>query len=376
MRLSKRVQEIEGSRTARFIPLMAEMRRQGRSVISLAIGEPSFDTPAPVIAATKAALDRQETRYSEIPGLTGLRTALADRLDGCRADNIVVFNGSKQALYSIFQTLLDPGDQVIIPLPCWVSFSAQVRLAGGEPVFVPTIDHQLDMNAITTAISGRTRAILINSPNNPTGAVYPREALETIARLAADRDLYLVADEAYDFFVYDGRSPVSLYDLPLVRERLIVTRSFSKHYAMTGFRIGYAVAPADVAAAMIRLHSHLTGNVCTFAQHGALAALSMDDGLLRRRREELEGKRDLALKEIEGLFACIRPGGAFYLFADVRGHLQPGETSGDFAARILEKTGVAMVPGEDFGVDGHVRICFAAPEEQLIEAFKRIREVL
>ncbi|GAB6904675.1 Aminotransferase class I and II [Desulfosarcina cetonica] len=376
MRLSQRVRAIEGSRTARFIPLMAEMRKKGRSVISLAIGEPEFDTPQPVIAATQAALAGQQTRYSEIPGLTALRTALAARLEDCRAANIVVFNGSKQALYTIFQTICDPGDQVIIPLPCWVSFSAQVRLAGGEPVFVPTRDHQLDLDAIGAAIGEHTRAILINSPNNPTGAVYPREDLERIARLAVDHDLYLVADEAYDFFVYDGRSPVSLYDLPAVRERLVVTRSFSKHYAMTGFRVGYAVAPAEAAAAMTRLHSHLTGNVCTFAQHGALAALSMDDELLRQRRIALERKRDLALAQIDGLFPCIRPGGAFYLFADVRGHLGPQETSGDFAARILEKTGVAMVPGEDFGVDGHVRICFAAPEEDLLEAFKRIREVL
>ena len=376
MKLSKRIESIEGSRTARFIPLMADLRRRGRQVISLAIGEPEFDTPMPVIEATKLALDRQQTRYSEIAGLTGLRGALADRLADCRPENIVVFNGSKQALFTIFQTICDPGDEVIIPLPCWVSFSAQVSLAGGRPVFVPTINHQLDVDAIAGAISPRTRAILINSPNNPTGAVYPRAALEAIAGLAVDRDLSLVADEAYDYFVYDGIEPVSLYDIPSVRERLVVTHSFSKHFSMTGYRVGYAVAPAPVAEAMIRLHSHLTGNVCTFAQHGALAALAMDEELLIRRREELEAKRDLALAAIDGLFPCILPQGAFYLFPDISGHLRPGETSSDFAARILEQTGVAMVPGEDFGTDGHLRICFAAPEDQLNLAFQRIREVL
>jgi aspartate aminotransferase len=376
LRLSKRIQGVEGSKTARFIPLMAALRQKGRQVISLAIGEPEFDTPDPVIEATKQALDRQQTRYSEIPGLAALREALADHFEGCRAENIVIFNGSKQALYTIFQTICDPGDQVILPVPCWVSFTEQVRLAGGQPVLVPTRDHQLDIAAIAAAITDRTRAILINSPNNPTGAVYPRRDLEQIARLAVEHDLILVADEAYDFFVYDHLPCVSLFDFTQIRDRLIVTRSFSKHYAMTGFRLGYAVAPKAMAEAMVRLHSHTTGNVCTFAQYGALAALSMDDGLLIRRRAELQQKRDLAVEMIADLFPCIRPQGAFYLFPDISAHLQAGETSGDFAARILEQTGVAVVPGEDFGMDGHVRICFAAPQAQLLEALKRIREVL
>jgi len=376
LRLSKRIQGVEGSKTARFIPLMAALRQKGRQVISLAIGEPEFDTPDPVIEATKQALDRQQTRYSEIPGLAALREALADHFEGCTAENIVIFNGSKQALYTIFQTICDPGDQMILPVPCWVSFTEQVRLAGGQPVLVPTRDHQLDIAAIAAAITDRTRAILINSPNNPTGAVYPRRDLEQIARLAVRHDLILVADEAYDFFVYDHLPCASLFDFTQIRDRLIVTRSFSKHYAMTGFRLGYAVAPKAMAEAMVRLHSHTTGNVCTFAQYGALAALSMDDGLLIRRRAELQQKRDLAVEMIADLFPCIRPQGAFYLFPDISAHLQAGETSGDFAARILEQTGVAVVPGEDFGMDGHVRICFAAPQAQLLEALKRIREVL
>ncbi len=376
MNLSQRIESIEGSKTARFIPLMAELKRQGRQVISLAIGEPEFDTPGPIIEATQDALKRQATRYSEIPGLPALRQALAEQFEECTADNIVVFNGSKQALYTIFQTVCDPGDEVIVPTPCWVSFTEQIKMAGGQAVPVPTRDHQLNLDTMAAAITDRTRAILINSPNNPTGAVYPREDLEAIARLAERHDLFLVADEAYDFFVYDNAPSASLYGIPDSRNRTILTRSFSKHYSMTGFRLGYAVAPVAVAKAMIRLHSHLTGNVCTFAQYGALAALSMDETLLIRRRAELQRKRDLAMKEIDGLFPCVRPQGAFYLFPDVSGHLEPGETSGGFATRILEQTGVAMVPGEDFGLDGHVRICFAAPQEQLTEAFKKIREVL
>jgi aspartate aminotransferase len=296
LKLSNRIQSIEGSKTARFIPLLEAMKRQGRPVISLAIGEPTVDTPAPVIDATKRALDRQETRYSNMAGNHALRTALAARFTGSKPESIVIFNGSKQALYTIFQTICDPGEEVIIPVPCWVSFAEQVRLAGGKPVFVHTKNHQLDVEAMAAAISGKTRAILINSPNNPTGAVYPRRDLERIARLALDHDLFVVSDEAYDFFVYDDLAYTSLYDLEMLRDRLIVTRSFSKHYAMTGFRVGYAVAPATVAAAMVRLQSHLTGNVCTFAQHGAMAALEMDDRLLHKRRSDLEAQAGSGLR--------------------------------------------------------------------------------
>jgi aspartate aminotransferase len=376
MNLSKRIQSIECSKTARFIPLIADLRRQGRPVISLAIGEPEFDTPQAVIDATKSALDRGKTRYGDMAGIADLRAALSEQFEGCRAENIVVFNGSKQALYAVFQTICDPGAAVIIPVPCWVSFAEQVRLAGGRPVFVATRDHQLDVDAIAAAVTDDTRAIVINSPNNPTGAVYPRRDLARIARLAADNDLFLVADEAYEFFVYDDRPCPSLFDEAAARERLIVTRSFSKHFAMTGFRVGYVAAPKAVAAAMVRLQSHMTGNVCTFAQYGALKALDLDDDLAIRRRADLQKRRDLAYTRIAEFFPCIRPQGAFYLFPDISAHLTKGETSADFAARLLEKAGVAVVPGEDFGMDGYVRICFAAPEERLIEAFKRIREVL
>jgi aspartate aminotransferase len=376
LKLSNRIQSIEESKTARFIPLLDTLKRQGRSVISLAIGEPAYDTPSPVLDATKQALERQETRYGATAGLDELRNALASRFEGYGAENIVIFNGSKQALYTIFQAICDPGDQVIIPVPCWVSFAEQVKLAGGQPVFVATDNHQLDVDAITAAVGARTRAILINSPNNPTGAVYPEAMLEKIAHLAVAHDLFLVADEAYDFFVYDRSRCPSLYDLEAIRDRLIVTRSFSKQFAMTGFRVGYAAAPVAVAAALIRLQSHLSGNVCTFAQHGALAALEMDAQRLIQRREDLLHKRDLAFDQVSKFSTCIRPQGAFYLFPDISEHLRKNERSGDFAARILETAGVAVVPGEDFGMDGHVRICFAAPDDQLLEAFKRIREVL
>lgn len=376
MKLSDRISGAGESRTARFIPLVNQMKKEGKPVINLAIGEPEYQSPKPVVDAVKTALENGQTRYGPISGLDLLKMRLADKFEGYTPDNIIISNGSKQILYSIFQVILNPGDEVIIPRPCWVSFSEQVKLAGGVPVFVDTHQHQLDMSRIEQALSMKTKAILINSPNNPTGAVYPAEDLERIADIALSNDLWLVSDEAYDFFVYDDRPCAGLFSCRDIRDRLVVTRSFSKHFSMTGFRVGYAAAPAPLIQAMITLQSHLTGNVCTFAQFGAIAALEMDDAIAENWRMDLKEKRDLAFDRIQLVFDCIKPQGAFYLFPDIHQYLKKGETDEDFAIRILEQAGVAVVPGTDFGQTGHVRICFAAPFDTLTLAIDKIKEVL
>ena len=191
----------------------------------------------------------------------------------------------------MFQIIIDPSDEVIIPRPYWVSFPQQVKLAGGRPIFVDTLNHQLDIDKIEQAVSPRTRAILINSPNNPTGAVYPEQDLAEIVKLALKHNLYIVSDEAYRSYVYDGLQPASMFNFKEIRRQLIVTRSFSKGFNMTGFRVGYIAASADVIAALNKLQSHMTGNVCTFAQHGALAALGMDNKDIAAWRLDLERKR-------------------------------------------------------------------------------------
>lgn len=376
MEISRRTKNIAPSRTARFIPAMAELRRQGRQVVNFAVGEPDFPTPAPIIEATQNAMAAGHTRYGPTAGLPELRRRIARRFGGCSAENIVITNGSKQALYLIFQAVCDPGDQVILPAPCWVSFPEQVRLAGAEPVMVATRGHRLDIDAVASAVTPRTRAVLVNSPNNPTGAVYTEDELAAIVVLCMENGLFLISDEAYDAFVYDGRNHVSPFGWPEARDRVIVTRSFSKPFAMTGFRVGYAAAPAEVVRAMEKILSHTSGNVCTFAQHGALAALDIEESLLTDLLAQMTRRRDLAYERATALFDCPRPQGAFYLFADISGRLKTGETAEDFCMGLLDKTGVAMVPGEAFGAEKCVRISFAVDEALIIKGFDKIRTIL
>jgi aspartate aminotransferase len=376
MKLSDKIESMQGSKTAAFTALIQQLRQEGREIIDLAVGEPQFDTPAPVIDATKNALDAQKTRYSPINGIAELREQLADRFSGYDAENILLTNGSKQSLYMLFQALCDPSDEVIIPVPYWASFVEQVKLAGGRPVPVATTDYQLNCEAIEAAVTPRTKAILINSPNNPSGALYPMVDLQKIAKLADDHDLFIIADEAYDAFVYDGSVHTSMFDIETARNRVIVTRSFSKSYNMTGFRIGYVAAPGQIIAALSKIQSHLSGNVCTFAQYGALAALSLDEHFLLDRKAELQRKRDAAFEYVSKLFDCIKPQGAFYLFPDVSTALKNNETSEELARRILKLAGVAVVAGEAFGKAKHLRISFAVSEENLKTGLERIAEVL
>ena len=376
MKISDRVNQIEESGTVQFTLLLQQMRKEGRDVIDLAVGEPPYDTPADVIDATKQALDQGKTKYGPVAGLQELKSRLAQQFEGRDENNIIISNGSKQALYTIFQIICDPSDEVIIPRPYWVSFPQQVKLAGGRPIFVDTHNHQLDIDKIEQAVSPKTRAILINSPNNPTGAVYPAQDLAKISKLAFKHNLYVVSDEAYSSYVYDGLKPESMFNFEEIRRQLIVTRSFSKGFNMTGFRIGYIAASADVIAAFNKLQSHVTGNVCTFAQYGALAALNMDNDDLTGWRLDLEGKRDYAYRKISGLFDCVKPRGAFYLFPDVSRHLDNGMTAADLARRLLEETGVAVVPGEEFGMPGHIRISYAVSEDKLVSGIEKIAEAL
>jgi aspartate aminotransferase len=376
MRLSHRIKAVAESRTVQFTSLLAERAASGESVINMAVGEPEHETPLPVIAATKQALDDGKTRYSPVRGIKTLLAGLSRQNEGHSQENIILSNGSKQSLYAIFQTICNPGDEVIIPRPYWVSFSEQVKLASAVPVFVDTVSHQLDCGAVSKAITEKTRAIIINSPNNPTGAVYPFDALRKIADMAVSNDLIIISDEAYDAFVYEKSNPDGFGGMQDIQERLIVVRSFSKTYGMTGFRIGYVLAPRAIIRALTKLQSHLTGNVCTFAQEGAVAALSVDPLLIRENRDQLEKKRNMAYGYARRLFDCIKPGGGFYLFPDVSRCLKKGWTSEDFATRLLEKAGVAVVPGEAFGMGGHIRISYALPAKDLTDGFERIASVL
>lgn len=373
---ARRVDEVAESKTTQVFSQAGQLRQQGKKIISLAVGEPDFETPAEVIAATQKALARQQTRYGTVAGLETLRSRLAEAFTFYGMQNILVSNGAKQALFSIFQLLCDPGDEIIVPQPCWVSFTEQIKMAGGRPVPVDTLDHQLDPQAIQSAVTPKTKAILVNSPNNPTGAVYTKDTLLGVAQIASEHNIYLISDEAYHAFVYDGRLHVPMAEVTTNPRQVITVRSFSKHYNMTGFRVGYVAAHQEVIQALTKLQSHLCGNVCTFAQHGAQAALEMDQSIIERRRLELQRRRDLAFAYAAEIFDCVKPQGAFYLFADVSRHLRKDETSAGLAMRLLNQAGVAVVPGEAFGGPGHIRISFGASEAELQAAFEKIKEVL
>lgn len=374
--LALRATAVSESKTTRVFTLAHELRRQGKDIISLAVGEPDFETPAQVIAATRQALEAKETRYGPVAGMDELRDRIAREFDGYDAENIIITNGAKQALYLAFQALCNPGDEVILPTPCWVSFAEQIKMAGGRPVPVETAQFQIDPQAIADAITPRTKAILINSPNNPTGAVYSRPALEQMVHIAEEKHIYLISDEAYEAFTFDDLPPTRLFDLAADRDRIITVRSFSKRYNMTGFRVGYAAAHRDIIQGLVKLQSHVCGNVCTFAQYGAMAALEMDQNLVKKRCAILQHRRDLALDFARSRFECVKPRGAFYLFPDVSPYLKKNETSEDLAMRLLDKAGVALVPGEAFGGPGHLRLSFCAQDDELQLAFERIQQAL
>lgn len=374
--LAARAQAVSESRTTHVFTMAQQLRLEGKDIISLAVGEPDFDTPEEIIQATREALEARATRYGPVAGLDELRSELAKSFHGYGPENILVTNGAKQALYTLFQALCNTDDEVILPEPCWVSFTEQIKMAGGRPVMAATIEHQIDPRAIEQAITDRTRVIVINSPNNPTGAVYPKELLEQVAAIAAKHRLFLISDEAYHAFTFDGHPHVGLFEAAVARDRVITVRSFSKHYNMTGFRLGYVAAHPSIIQALAKLQSHICGNVCTFAQHGALAAVRMAQTVVEQRRAELEHRRDMAFAFAQSLFDCVKPQGAFYLFPNVTRHLKGKQTSEDLAVLLLTTAGVATVPGEAFGSPGHIRISFGAKAADLHTAFERIKKVL
>ena len=359
-----------------FTTLIQELRAAGRDVIDLAVGEPDFAVDLPVLEATRQALDNGYTRYGPVAGLPALRDNLAAEFEGYGSENIIVTNGAKQGLFEIFQVICDVGREVIIPTPCWVSFEHQVTLAGGVPVLVPTKRHQLDVDAIARAVSDRTVAILVNSPNNPTGAVYDSESLRRIAEICRRNDLWLISDEAYASFVYGEQPFCSPFAFPDIRPQLIVVRSFSKTYGMTGFRVGYVAAPEEMIARLTTIQGHLTGNVCSFAQHGALSAAKVSPETLELRRQQYEARRDLAMDLCRDIFDVIEPDGAFYLFPNTARYQKRFEDSLELARYLLEKANVAVVPGEFFGAPGHIRISFATSVDRLTIGLNRIKDLL
>jgi aspartate aminotransferase len=391
--LAQRLKTLAPSSTLAVQAKARELRARGIDVISFGAGEPDFDTPQRIKDAAVAAMGRGHTKYTEVGGVPELRAAVCakfrrdDGLDYEPAD-VLVSCGAKHTLYNLAVSLLVPGDEVIIPSPFWVSYPEQVKLVGAVPV--PVLTHEaagfdLDAEAVARAVTARTKAIIVNSPNNPTGAVFSRPALEAVARLAVERDLLIVSDECYQSLTYEGR-PVSVAAFgPEVKARTLVVNTCSKAYAMTGWRVGYAAGPRNLIRAMTDVQSQVTSNPASVAQYAAVEALAGPQDEVAKMAGEFDRRRRLIVEGLNTLpgVRCAMPAGAFYAFANVSGLFgrqapdgQVLRNSVDVTAFLLEHARVAVVPGVDFGSDAHVRLSYATGADLIREGLARMRAAL
>ncbi len=370
------------------------MRARGVDVVSLSVGEPDFATPEHVITAAQKALADGQTRYTSVGGVTALREAVAEdsalRRGGHvhRASEIVVSAGAKHALFNIASVLLGPGDEAIVPTPCWVSYPDQIRLAGARARLVETTierGFKLTPGALEEAIGDKTRALFLCTPSNPTGIAYTASELSALAEVMRAHDFWIVLDEIYAALVYKGFQQRSLLEVaPDLRERVIIVDGVSKRFAMTGFRIGWLLAPERVASAAEALQSQVTTNPASVSQFAALAALRGPQDCVETMRKAFEARRDLALEQVAALpdVSCVAPDGAFYLFLDVHRYLGrslEGRALADdvaLAEALLEEARVATVPGSAFLAPGHLRISYATGETALRQGLTRISELL
>ncbi len=392
--LSQRVLAIAESATIGMDRRARELSREGESVISLAAGEPDLPTPAVAQeAAIAACRDPRLHHYSPVAGLPELRLAVAEKTQrdsgqATTAANVLITSGTKQAIDRAFASLLDPGDEVILSSPYWVTHPEAITVWGGVPVAVPTDQSRgfrVRAEDLEAARTERTKALLFVSPANPSGAVYPDEQKREIARWAVDCGLWVISDDIYEHFDYTGAAPRSLAALmPELAPRYLSVNGASKSYAMTGWRVGWLVAPEPVIQAASNLHSHLSGNISNVAQAAALAAVRSGLASVQQMRDIFRVRRDRTLEGLHRLpgFECPCPDGAFYLFPSVEGVLgrtlagREVQSSLDLAEVILERARVAVVPGEAFGAPGHLRISYAASDRDLDQGLARIGRLL
>ncbi len=375
--VSERIASVPPSGIRRFFDIAATME----DVISLGIGEPDFTTPEPILQAGIEALKRGETHYTSNSGLMELRRAIAEHLDRLYgqtynpASEILITVGVSEALYLACAATLDPGDEVIIPEPCFVSYAPEVIFAGGVPVMVPTSaenEWQVTAEAIEAAITPRTKALLLGYPNNPTGAVMSRERLNEIATVVKRHNLLVISDELYDRLVYDTQH-VCFPSLPGMYSRTILLMGFSKAYAMTGWRIGWAAAPAEIMEMMRRVHQYTIMCAPTVAQYAALVAIKEGEPFVEEMRQEYDRRRRLIVRGLNEIgLTCVEPKGAFYAFPSIA---VTGMDDNTFAEKLLQEEHVAVVPGSAFGPSGrgYVRCSYATAYEKIEEALERMR---
>lgn len=393
-RISRRIAAIAESATLAVDAKAKALKAEGRPVIGFGAGEPDFATPDYIAAAAAEALeDPKNFRYSPAAGLPELRSAIAQATQrdsgwAVEPSRVLVTNGGKQAVYQAFQTVVDDGDDVLLPAPYWTTYPEAIRLAGGNPVEVfagAEQDYKVTPEQLEAAYTERTKALLFCSPSNPTGAVYTAEETRAVGEWAASKGIFVISDEIYQHLTYDDVEFTSMAQaVPELHEHLILLNGVAKTYAMTGWRVGWLVGPADVVKAATNLQSHLSSNVNNVAQRAALAALNGPMDQVERMREAFDRRRR---KIVEGLNAidgvvCPTPTGAFYAYPDVTALLGrefagvTPTTSAELAELILEKAGVAVVPGEAFGPSGYLRLSYALGDDDLAEGLSRLQDFL
>lgn len=367
------------------------MKRQGIDVISFSAGEPDFDTPSYIKERAKSAIDEGFTKYTATPGMAELREAICKKLERENGlfyspQEVIVSCGAKHSLYNAIMTLCDPGDEVLLPIPYWVTYIEQIRLAGGEPVLVACQQGSLlpSLDALEQSITPKTRLLILNNPSNPTGVVLDEAVLAQIARIAVEKDLFVISDEIYEHLVYEVPFPCSIATFPGMKERTVVINGVSKTFSMTGWRIGYAAGPREVVEGMARLQDHLTSNPTSISQKAALAALQCPPSVIQEMVDTFNARRKLMLallSEIPNISFPI-PQGAFYIFADFSKYCagslegEPIGNSARFAELLLERAHIACVPGSAFGMEGYLRFSYATSERAIEVGIQRLKDFL
>lgn len=388
--LAERMSHFGTSPTLAVSGKAKEMIAHGIDVIDFSVGEPDFNTPAPIKAAGIAAIEENFTHYTDSSGTPQLRRAICEKLRqenglAYEPDEIIVSTGAKQCLYNAAMALFESGQEILLPTPCWVSYEPQISLSGATPIFLKTsaaTGFRITPEQLEAAITPQTKALILNNPSNPTGAAYTREQLEPLAEILQAKDLWVVVDEIYEKLVYDGVTPLSIASTSdWAREHTVTVNGVSKAYAMTGWRIGYAVGPRTIIKAMGRIQSQSTSNPCAIAQAAAEAALTGPQDCVEEMRAEFASRRDLivsGLNDIPGV-SCFTPKGAFYAFprvADLLGREYAGETADTdlaFCTLALREKLIAMVPGEPFGAPGYLRMSYACGPDDIKQGLERLR---
>jgi len=380
MKLAARVGQVTPSLTLSISAQAKAMKAEGIDVCSFSAGEPDFDTPAHIKAAAKQALDQGKTKYGPAAGEPRLRAAIAEKLrqdNGlCYApENVIVTNGGKQSLFNLMLTLIEPGDEVLIPAPYWLSYPEMVKLAGGTPVRMPTTlesGFKITPGQLRQAVTPQTRLLILNSPSNPTGMVYSPDEIRAIAEVVVETNIWVVSDEIYEKILYDEAEHLSIGAVgPEAFQRTIISNGFAKAYSMTGWRLGYLAGPVELIQAITSLQSHSTSNVCTFAQYGGVAALEGPQDCVEEMRQAFAQRRRVVLEALDGIagLSCPRPQGAFYVFVNIS---STGLTSLEFCEKLLHQHQVAVIPGIAFGADDCIRLSYATDISTIAKGMERL----